>query len=123
MAWWESQGDAWRRAREHTRDPKAAMEDFHLFALGDGPRRSGRPVMVTYPAAFDAMWVVWYLHAFTSGDPFQRRCIDLKTLAMQLLGGRVRRSSEAQHAGDLVLRTPAQPRRRRGRRPSKGSSS
>ena len=43
--------------------------------------------MVTYPAAFDAMWVTWYLHAFTSGDPFRRRCIDLKTLAMQLLGG------------------------------------
>ena len=87
MAWWESQGDAWTRARERTKDPKTVMEDFHLFALGDGPRRSGRPVMVTYPAAFDAMWVIWYLHAFTSGDPFQRRCIDLKTLAMQLLGG------------------------------------
>ena len=63
------------------------MEEFHVFALGDGPRRSGRPVMVTYPAAFDAMWVTWYLHAFTSGDPFRRRCIDLKTMAMQLLGG------------------------------------
>ena len=87
MAWWESQGDAWTRARERTRDPKTVMEDFHLFALGDGPRRTGRPVMVTYPAAFDAMWVTWYLHAFTSGDPFQRRCIDVKTLAMQLLGG------------------------------------
>ena len=63
------------------------MEDFHLFALGDGPRRSGRPVMVAYPAAFDAMWITWYLHRFTSGDPFRRRCIDLKTLAMQLIGG------------------------------------
>ena len=43
--------------------------------------------MVAYPAAVDAMWVTWYLHAFTSGDPFRRRCIDLKTMAMQLLGG------------------------------------
>ena len=87
MAWWETQPGAWKRARERARDPKTVMEEFHLFALGDGPRRSGRPVMVTYPAAFDAMWVTWYLHAFTSGDPFRRRCIDLKTMAMQFLGG------------------------------------
>ena len=87
MAWWKGQPEAWKRARERPQEPKKVMENFHLFALGDGPRRSGRPVMVTYPAAFDAMWVTWYLHAFTSGDPFRRRCIDLKTLAMQLLGG------------------------------------
>ena len=43
--------------------------------------------MVTYPVAFDATWVTWYLHRFTRGNPFRRRCIDLKTLAMQLLGG------------------------------------
>ena len=86
MVWWEGQPEAWKRARERPRDPKTVMEEFHVFALGEG-RRSGRPVMVTYPAAFDAMWVTWYLHAFTSGDPFRRRCIDLKTLAMQLLGG------------------------------------
>ena len=59
--------------------------------------------MVTYPAAFDAMWVTWYLHAFTSGDPFRRRCIDLKTLAMQLHGRWVRKCGEAEHACELVF--------------------
>ena len=49
--------------------------------------RAGLEVAVSVTDAFDAMWVTWYLHAFTSGDPFRRRCIDLKTLAMQLLGG------------------------------------
>ena len=87
MAWWGKQPEAWKKARERAQDPKKVMEDFHLFALGDGPKRSGRPVMVTYPAAFDAMWIVWYLHRFTSGDPFRRRCIDVKTMAMQVLGG------------------------------------
>ena len=87
MAWWKTQPEAWKRVRERARDPKTVMEEFHVFSLGKGPRRAGRPVMVTYPAAFDAMWVIWYLHAFTSGDPFRRRCIDLKTMAMQLLGG------------------------------------
>ena len=113
-----------REAREFTRDPKAVMVDFHLFALGDGPLRSGRPVTLTYPAAFDAIWVVWYSDAFASGDPFQCRFIVLKTLAMQLLGRILRPSvSEAQHAGDLVLRTAVQPRSP-SRTPScKGSSS
>ena len=60
--------------------------------------------MVTYPAAVDAMWVTCYLHAFTSGDPFRRRCIDLKTLAMQLHRRWVRQCCEAEHARELVLR-------------------
>ena len=86
MAWWAGQPKAWNLARERVRDPKTVMEEFHVFTLGEG-RHTGRPVMVAYPAAFDAMWITWYLHRFTSGDPFRRRCIDLKTLAMQLLGG------------------------------------
>ena len=53
----------------------------------DPASQGGEPRLRRDPAAFDAMWVTWYLHAFTSGDPFRRRCIDLKTLAMQLLGG------------------------------------
>ena len=114
MAWWEGQPEAWKRARERPREPATVMEDFHLFALGDGPRRSGRPVMVTYPAAFDAMWVTWYLHAFTSGDPFRRRCIDLKTLAMQLLGGGYANAAKRNMPPELVLGKAAQPRRRPG---------
>ena len=86
MAWWEGQPQTWNRARGRTRDPKTVMDGFHVFAPGEG-RRSGRPVMVAYGAAVEAMWVAWYLHRFTSGDPFRRRCIDSKTLAMQLIGG------------------------------------
>ena len=86
MAWWAGQPKAWNLARERVRDPKMVMEEFHVFALDEG-RHTGRPVMVAYPAAFDAMWITWYLLRFTSGDPFRRRCVDLKTLAMQLLGG------------------------------------
>ena len=42
--------------------------------------------MVGYPAAFDAMWVQWYLHRFAGDDPFRRRVIDIKTLAMVAMG-------------------------------------
>ena len=48
MAWWQTQFEAWKRARERPRGPKTVMEEFHLFALGEGPKRSGRPVMVAY---------------------------------------------------------------------------
>ena len=48
MAWWSGQPESWKRARERPQDPKSVMEDFHLFALGYGPRRSGRPVLVAY---------------------------------------------------------------------------
>ena len=42
--------------------------------------------MVGFPAAFDAMWVQWYLHTFAGEDPFRRRVIDVKTLIMVAMG-------------------------------------
>ena len=42
--------------------------------------------MVAYPAAFDTMWVEWYLHRFVGDSPFRRRAIDIKTLAMTAMG-------------------------------------
>ena len=32
------------------------------------------------------MWVQWYLHRFVGEDPFRRRAIDIKTLAMVAMG-------------------------------------
>ena len=42
--------------------------------------------MVAFPAAYDAMWVQWYLPRFIGDDPFRRRAIDIKTLAMVAMG-------------------------------------
>jgi hypothetical protein len=46
----------------------------------------GRPVFVGYPAAFDFMFVYWYLIRFAGSSPFSHSALDLKTYAMALLG-------------------------------------
>ena len=103
MAWWAGQPEAWNRARERARDPKTVMEEFHVFALGEG-RHTGRPVMVAYPAAFDAMWVTWYLLRFTSGDPFPPALHRLEDPRDAAARRRVRSRGETQHARELVPR-------------------
>jgi hypothetical protein len=46
----------------------------------------GRPVFVGYPAAFDFMFVYWYLIRFAGSSPFSHAALDIKTYAMALLG-------------------------------------
>src|SRR5690349_19736451 len=45
----------------------------------------GRPVFVGYPAAFDFMFVYWYLIRFAGESPFSHSALDIKTYAMALL--------------------------------------
>ena len=45
----------------------------------------GRPVFVAYPAAFDFLFVYWYLIRFTGESPFSHSALDIKTYAMALL--------------------------------------
>ena len=46
----------------------------------------GRPVFVAYPAAYDFMFVYWYLMRFAGESPFSHSALDIKTLAMSVLG-------------------------------------
>ena len=46
----------------------------------------GRPVFVGYPAAFDVMFVYWYLIRFAGSSPFSHSALDIKTYAMAVLG-------------------------------------
>ena len=46
----------------------------------------GKPVFVAYPAAFDFMFVYWYLIRFAGESPFSHSALDIKTYAMALLG-------------------------------------
>ena len=45
----------------------------------------GRPVFVGYPAAFDFMFVYWYLISFAGESPFSHSALDIKTFAMALM--------------------------------------
>ena len=81
MRWWASQSAAWQACRTAPEAPGQAMRRFHAW-LERQHAAVGLPVMVAFPAAYDAMWVQWYLHRFVGDDPFRRRAIDVKTLAM-----------------------------------------
>jgi hypothetical protein len=57
MEWWGTQPEAWAACRKNLRSPVDAMQDYlrWLKAL------PGKPVFVAYPAAYDFMFVYWYL--------------------------------------------------------------
>ncbi|WP_045746261.1 3'-5' exoribonuclease domain-containing protein [Actinoplanes rectilineatus] len=82
MAWWETQPEAWAACRADTEHPESVMVRYRSW-LEELP---GRPVFVGYPAAFDFMFVYWYLIRFAGSSPFAHSALDLKTYAMALLG-------------------------------------
>ena len=90
MAWWATQPDAWAATRRDARDPAAVMPEY-LAWLKALP---GKPVFVGYPVAYDFMFVYWYLMRFAGESPFSHSALDIKTLAMALLGGEYRASSK-----------------------------
>ena len=85
MRWWATQCEAWTASRTQTQDPERAMRNFNTWVRAHA-KILGTPVMVAYPVSFDTMWVQWYLHRFVGDDPFRRRAIDVKTLAMVAMG-------------------------------------
>ena len=90
MAWWQSQPAAWAACRENPRDPGEAMKEYVTW-LNALP---GKPVFVGYPAAYDFLFVYWYLIRFTGASPFSHSALDIKTYAMALLGKEYRESTK-----------------------------
>jgi hypothetical protein len=90
MEWWRTQPEAWEACRKEVRDPAEVMPDYArwLKAL------PGKPVFVGYPAAYDFMFVYWYLIRFAGESPFSHSALDVKTFAMALLGSEYRASSK-----------------------------
>ncbi len=82
MAWWEKNPAAWAATRTDTQAPEAAMKTYLGWLKG----LPGRPVFVGYPAAYDFLFVYWYLMRFAGESPFSHSALDIKTYAMALLG-------------------------------------
>jgi len=82
MAWWQTQPEAWTACRTDPREPAVVMPEYvaWLKAL------PGKPVFVAYPAAYDFLFVYWYLMRFAGESPFSHSALDIKTYAMALLG-------------------------------------
>lgn len=81
MEWWSHNQLAWQAARIDCQSPETAMRDYvaWLKAL------PGKPVFVAYPAAYDFMFIYWYLMRFVGESPFSHSALDIKTFAMALM--------------------------------------
>ena len=82
MEWWATQPVAWDACRTNIEAPEAAMKRYAAWVR----TLPGKPVFVGYPVAYDFMWVHWYLMRFVGETPFSHSALDIKTLAMTLLG-------------------------------------
>lgn len=78
---WAKHPAAYDATRVGTRPPQNVMPKYAdwLDAL------PGNPVFVGYPAAWDFMFIYWYLIRFAGRSPFSHSALDIKTLAMAML--------------------------------------
>lgn len=90
--WWQGQPEAWKAARTDLQSPEQAMRAY-LAWLKELP---GLPVFVGYPAAYDFLFIYWYLIRFTGESPFSHSALDIKTLAMALLKTDYRKATKKQ---------------------------
>jgi hypothetical protein len=90
MAFWQSQPEAWEACRASPREPAEVMPEYVSW-LKSLP---GKPVFVAYPAAYDFLFVYWYMIRFAGESPFSHSALDIKTFAMALLGKEYRESTK-----------------------------
>ena len=76
--WWRQFPDAWTACRKDLRSPQDVMPEY-LAWLKNLP---GQAVFVGWPAAWDFMWMYWYLVRFTGERPFRENAIDIRSYAM-----------------------------------------
>jgi hypothetical protein len=81
MAWWTQHPEAYAATRGDLEDPAQAMTRYAAWLKG----LPGKPVFVAYPAAYDFLFVYWYLIRFTGASPFSHSALDIKSYAMALL--------------------------------------
>jgi hypothetical protein len=77
--WWEHQPPGiWEASRRDARPPEQVMPEY-LAWLQSLP---GKPVFLGWPAAWDFMWVYWYLVRYTGHRPFGETALDIRSYAM-----------------------------------------
>lgn len=79
MEWWAGEPKAWEYIQQNQVHAMTAMRQFSEWVHS----MPGNYVAVGYPAAYDFMWVYWYLRRFLedNGYFFSHSCLDIKSLA------------------------------------------
>jgi hypothetical protein len=90
MDWWKQHPEAWEACRVDPQPPETAMT-YYVDWIDSLP---GKPVFVGYPAAYDFMFVYWYLIRFVGRSPFSHSALDIKTLAMAAMNTPYRQSKK-----------------------------
>jgi hypothetical protein len=80
-AWWARNPEAWAACRRDPQDPGQALPRYVAW-LKTLP---GKTVFVGYPAAYDFLFVYWYLMRFAGESPFTHQALDVKSYAMAVL--------------------------------------
>lgn len=81
MKFWRENPEQWAACRKDPADIAQAMKEYSDWLK----QLPGTPVFVGFPAAYDFMWVQWYLHKFTGDSPFGHAALDIKTFLMPLM--------------------------------------
>ncbi|BAZ52054.1 hypothetical protein NIES4103_47130 [Nostoc sp. NIES-4103] len=81
MNWWSQQPEAWAACRVDQKPPAEVMESYHAWLLA----LPGKPIFVGYPAAYDFMFVYWYLMNFVGDSPFKHSALDIRSYTMAFL--------------------------------------
>lgn len=81
LEWWRNHPEAYQATRQNTEMPERAMRRYIAWLNG----LPGKPVFVAYPAAFDFLFVYWYLIRFAGESPFSFSALDIKSYAMAML--------------------------------------
>ena len=102
MDWWQTQPEAWTACRSNLREPAEVFPKYVAW-LKSLP---GKPVFVGYPAAYDFLFVYWYLIRFAGESPFSHSALDIKTYAMALLGTEYRESTKRNMPSDWFDKLP-----------------
>lgn len=90
MVWWGQNPIAWDACRLNCQDPSQAMHEYAQWVS----KLPGKPVFVAYPAAYDFMFVYWYLMEFVGNSPFEHHALDIRSFAMALLNNNFKDSSK-----------------------------
>ena len=80
-AFWAQNRAAYEATRQNIEKPEIAMPRYVDWL----EKLPGKPVFVGYPAAYDFLFVYWYLQRFAGRRPFSHSAPDIKTYAMAML--------------------------------------
>jgi len=79
---WQKFPDAWNYIHHNPQYPMLAPLDAMTGLVDWLSTFNKPPILVAYPAAFDFMFIYWYLIAFLQKSPFGYSALDMKSYAM-----------------------------------------